>query len=267
VDRVAAEQVVDVGERDAEVTGSRSCSCTSPRLTSHTRLWPVVVSSSRPSSPRKTRAVAPRVWKTPVMSGTRSRLATPTALASARAGLHSGPRKLKTVGTPSSAASAPRGGSRVERGREGEGDARLGEDLGDALRRQRQVDPESPQHIGGARRRTRRTVAVLDDRDAGRRGDDRRHRRHVDGAEPVTPGADDVEHVRGYRERQRRFEDRVAEPDDLVDRLPFARRARRNPPSCDGVARPAITCRIAHVDSDTLRSRRSRRAVRISGHE
>jgi hypothetical protein len=32
----------------------------------------------------------------------------------------------------------------VERGREGEGDARLGEHLGDPLRRQRQIDAERP---------------------------------------------------------------------------------------------------------------------------
>ena len=46
---------------------------------------------------------------------------------------------------------------------------------------------------------------------------------------------------------------------------PFARRATRNPPSCEGVAEPDITCRIAQVDSDTLRSRRSSSVVRISG--
>ena len=47
---------------------------------------------------------------------------------------------------------------------------------------------------------------------------------------------------------------------------PLARSATRKPPSCDGVAEPAMTWRIAHVDSETLRSRRSRRVVRMSGH-
>jgi hypothetical protein len=35
---------------------------------------------------------------------------------------------------------------------------------------------------------------------------------------------------------------------------PLARRAMRNPASCEGVASPAMTRRMAHVDSDTLRS-------------
>ena len=87
--------------------GSRSCSCTSPREISQTWLCPVVDSSSRPSSPRKTSAVAPRVWNTPTNSGTLSSWATPTADASGRAGLHSGPRKLNTVGMPSSARVGP----------------------------------------------------------------------------------------------------------------------------------------------------------------
>ena len=115
--------------------GSRSCSWMSPRLTSQMRLCPVVVSSSSPSSPRKTSAVAPRVRNTPVMSGTRSRCATPTAFASARAGLHERAEEVEhgrhaelgRVGPGVAEAG-------VERRGEGEGDAGAREDLGDARR-------------------------------------------------------------------------------------------------------------------------------------
>ena len=200
--------------------GSRSCSWTSPRLTSHSRLWPVVVSSSRPSSPRKTSAVAPRVRKTPVMSGTRSRCATPTALASARAGLHSGPRKLKTVGTPSSARVGP---AWRKPGWKAAANANVmparvsvsATASGVSVRSM----PSAAEHVGRSRRRARGLVAVLDDGDPGCRGHDRRHRRDVHRPEAVAAGAHDVEHRRVDRQRQRRLEDRVAEADDLVDRL------------------------------------------------
>ncbi len=46
---------------------------------------------------------------------------------------------------------------------------------------------------------------------------------------------------------------------------PFARRAIRNPASWDGVASPAMTFLIAHVDSDTLRSLPASREVSRSG--
>ena len=72
--------------------GCTSNSCMSPLVICQMRLYPVVLSSSRPSSPRKTSAVAPRVRNTPVMSGMLSGCDTPTALASALAGLTSGPR-------------------------------------------------------------------------------------------------------------------------------------------------------------------------------
>ena len=182
--------------------GSRSCSWMSPRLTSHRRLWPVVVSSSSPSSPRKTSAVAPRVWNTPVMSGTRSSCATPTAFASARAGLHSGPRKLKTVGTPSSARVGP---AWRKPGWNADANANVMparvERLGDRLGRQGQVDAERAEHVRRARRRARGAVAVLDDGNTGCRGDDGRHGRDVHRAEPVAAGADDVED--GGIDRQR----------------------------------------------------------------
>ena len=104
---VAALQLLDRARGMPSSRGSRSCSLTVPRETSQMWLWPVVVGSSRPSSPRNTEAVAPRVWNTPTMSGTRSSWATPTAEASGRADCRAGPRKLNTVGTPSCARTGP----------------------------------------------------------------------------------------------------------------------------------------------------------------
>jgi hypothetical protein len=60
----------------------------------------VVVSSSSPSSPRKTSAVSPRPASTAAMIGAIRRSEHPTARYAGRAGLASGPRKLNAVGTP-----------------------------------------------------------------------------------------------------------------------------------------------------------------------
>ena len=72
------------------------------RATSNTVEMPVVVSSSRPSSPRKTFARTPRRASTSAISGSMRSSDTPTTCANGRAGFVSGPRKLKTVGTRSS---------------------------------------------------------------------------------------------------------------------------------------------------------------------
>jgi hypothetical protein len=61
-----------------------------------------VVSSSRPSSPRNTSARLPRPAITAATTGAIRRSAQPMAPATGRAGLVSGPRKLKTVPMPSS---------------------------------------------------------------------------------------------------------------------------------------------------------------------
>ncbi len=81
--------------------GSKVSSRTCPSRTTHTREVDVVVSSSRPSSPRKTSEEWPRSAKTPATMGAMRGSATPTACAFTRAGLVSGPRKLKTVRMPS----------------------------------------------------------------------------------------------------------------------------------------------------------------------
>ncbi len=62
----------------------------------------MVVSSSRPSSPRKTQASTPRRAKTPAITGAIRASAQPIACASGRAGLAIGPRKLNVVPIPSS---------------------------------------------------------------------------------------------------------------------------------------------------------------------
>ena len=112
--------------------------------------------------------------------------------------------------------------SRVELRRERERDAGLAEHLGDALRFDVEIEAERREHIRRAGGRTRAAIAVLDHRDAGRRGDDRRDRGDVQhGAVGVASGADDVEHhgVDGQRRGVR--EHRIPEADDLVDGLPL----------------------------------------------
>ena len=61
-----------------------------------------MVSSSRPSSPRKTHASTPRRAKTPAITGAIRGSAQPIAWAPGRAGFVSGPRRLNEVATPSS---------------------------------------------------------------------------------------------------------------------------------------------------------------------
>ena len=109
--------------------------------------------------------------------------------------------------------------ARMEGGCEREGDAGTRQRLGDLLRRQGQVDAERAQDVGGTRRRARRPVAVLDDRDTGCRRHDCGHGGDVDGAEAIASGAHDVENGGVDGQWQSGLEDGVAEADDLIDRL------------------------------------------------
>ncbi len=77
-------------------------SVTSPPWTRQRVEVVVVVSSSRPSSPRKTQASTPRSASTPAITGAIRLSAQPMACACGRAGLVSGPRMLKVVAMPSS---------------------------------------------------------------------------------------------------------------------------------------------------------------------
>src|SRR6516162_1793490 len=91
----------DAGARPS-AAGENSVLATSPSCTTHIEDGPVVVSSSSPSEPWKTRAEHPRPASTPAMTPPICGSNTPTAWAEGRAGLATGPRKLNTVGTPSS---------------------------------------------------------------------------------------------------------------------------------------------------------------------
>ncbi len=73
---------------------------TCPSRTTQTAEVVAVVSSSRPSSPRKTRARRPRRAITSARTGAMRASAHPMAEAAGRAGLLSGPRKLNTVPMP-----------------------------------------------------------------------------------------------------------------------------------------------------------------------
>ena len=80
--------------------GSTVASVTTPCETIQMCEVVVVVSSSRPSSPRKTQASVPRRAKTPAMTGAAAASAQPIAEDAGRAGLVSGPSRLKTVAMP-----------------------------------------------------------------------------------------------------------------------------------------------------------------------
>ncbi|OBI19965.1 hypothetical protein A5714_00865 [Mycobacterium sp. E2462] len=80
--------------------GSNVSRSTVPACTRQMVLVVVVVSSSRPSSPCTTRTLDRRPAKTPAITSARSAKAQPISPARGRAGLVSGPRRLKTVGTP-----------------------------------------------------------------------------------------------------------------------------------------------------------------------
>lgn len=80
--------------------GSNVSRSTVPACTRQMVLVVVVVSSSRPSSPCTTSTLDPRVANTPAITSARSPHAHPIRPARGAAGFVSGPRRLKTVGTP-----------------------------------------------------------------------------------------------------------------------------------------------------------------------
>src|SRR5205085_10980331 len=86
---------------------------------------------------------------------------------------------------------------RMEAPREHEADARLVEAALHAGRIELDVDPELLEQVGGATMAGGGAVAVLGYRDAGARDDERRHRRDVERAGAVAPGAARVDHEIG----------------------------------------------------------------------
>ena len=164
-----------------------------PSATTQTRDVVVVVSSSRPSSPRNTRAERPRPASTSAITGAIRSSATPIADADGRAGLVSGPRKLNTVGTPSSLRAAA--AWRIAGWKTGAKQKPMPTSMQRGHRRRRQVDHDAraPRARRPSRRpRTGRPVAVLDDPGARAAHHQRRHRRDVHRGCPVTAGPADV---------------------------------------------------------------------------
>ena len=202
--------------------GSSRSGVTSPSRTTHTDDVVAVVSSSRPSSPRKTRARPPRAASTPAMTGAIRGSAQPIAAATGRAGLVSGPRKLKTVGDahlpPRTAGEAH---ARVEDRREEEADAGLLHAARDRGGRQVDRDAQLLQDVGGTRRRRRGPAAVLGDGRARRGRDDRRHRGDVDRVRAVAAGADDVDAGQRQIDRRGLGEHLGRQAGDLLGRLPL----------------------------------------------
>ncbi|ORW71845.1 hypothetical protein AWC25_19715 [Mycobacterium sherrisii] len=80
--------------------GSNVSLSTVPACTRQMVLVVVVVNSSRPSSPCTTSTLARRAANTPAITSARLANAQPINPARGRAGLVSGPRRLKTVGIP-----------------------------------------------------------------------------------------------------------------------------------------------------------------------
>ena len=81
------------------------------------------------------------------------------------------------------------------------------------------LTPSDGQHVGGARARRQRAVAVLGDRHAGARDDEGGAGRDVDRAGAVAAGADDVDGVGGRVDPQHLGAHRRDRAGDLVDGL------------------------------------------------
>ncbi len=103
---------------------------------------------------------------------------------------------------------------------EHEAEAELVDRARDPVGRLLEVDAELLEHVGRARGRARRAVAVLRHRRARRSGHERRRRRDVERVRAVAAGADDVDHGRALRRhRHHVLAHRLGEAGDLVGRL------------------------------------------------
>ena len=109
---------------------------------------------------------------------------------------------------------------RLHAGREQEAEPGLGERAGGQRGRDVDLRAERLEHVGRARRRRDRAVAVLRDRQASRRAHERRGRRDIERARAITAGAARVCDERGRaRERHRGVAQRRRCARDLLDRL------------------------------------------------
>ena len=166
-------------------------------LEAATKVGPVRVISSRPSEPCTTQTdSAPRFFSTCASGCTHCRENTPTICRLTPAGLDSGPKQIEDRARGQFDAGRAdvlhRG---VVRWREHEADAGFLDAAADLFGLDVDLDPERCQHVGRARARGQRAVAVLGDRDAGAGDDERGAGRHVDRARAVAAGADDVDGV------------------------------------------------------------------------
>ena len=118
-----------------------------------------------------------------------------------------------------------------------------------------------------------RAVAVLRDRNAGRRDDERRGRRDVERPAPVAAGAARIDRrPRARRPGRPRSRIAVANPASSSTVSPRIRSATSRAASWAGVASPSITAPIAPRASSSDRSRRrrprpARRARARSSHD
>ena len=78
-----------------------------------------------------------------------------------------------------------------------EADACLGNAFGDLFRGEVDFDAQSREHVGGARFRRERAVAMLGDLKAGARRDECRAGRDIVGARSIAAGADDIDRAGG----------------------------------------------------------------------
>ena len=134
----------------------------------------------------------------------------------------------------------------------------------DLRRAQLDLDAERAEHVGRARLRRQRAVAVLGDRHAGARDDEGRAGRDIVGAGGVAAGADHVDRV-GAAPSRRSILARMAVTAPVISSTvsPRTRSAIRRPPICEGVASPDIMRSKARAAS----SRVSARAGRDLGDE
>ena len=97
------------------------------------------------------------------------------------------------------------------------------------------------EHVGAAARARRRAVAVLGDRNAGRRDDERGHRRDVDRVRVIAARPDHVDdHRQPVLDVQAALAHRARRADDLVDALAFRCERDEQRAACAGVYSPSM---------------------------
>ena len=211
----------------------------------------MVVSSSSPSSPRKTRASAPRRASTPAITGASRGSLTPTAWAAGRAGFDSGPRTLKTVGTASS-----RRGTAVWRipgwntGAKQKAIPAAATHGATAAGRQVDGDAERLEQVGRPAGRRRGPVPVLDHRHARRPATTRAAIVEMLTVLARSPPVPHVSTARtGTSTRGARSSMASTSPATSSGVSPLARSATRKPATWTGEASPSMISRIAQVVS------------------